>query len=272
MRLGIFAKTFAGQTPEAVLSAVAAAGYETCQYNMACSGLPSLPVEIVPEAQAALEAARERSGVGIAALSATFNMIHPNPAARLEGLQSLNALAGLARALKIPLLTLCTGSRDAKDQWAHHPDNQSPEAWRDLTETMAQALKIAEAHGVALGVEPEHGNVVCDAKTARHLLDDMQSPMLKIVLDPANLVKDESGVAQQGLLAAAIELLAPEISLAHAKDRDTTGKVVPAGNGIVDLDFFLKRLKQSGLEHPVITHGFEASDAPRVAAFLKGLI
>jgi len=49
MQLGIFAKTFPGTTPGEVLAAARDAGYATVQYNMACSGLPSLPDTIAPE-------------------------------------------------------------------------------------------------------------------------------------------------------------------------------------------------------------------------------
>ncbi len=48
MRLGIFAKTFPGSDPAAVLGAVKAAGFDAAQYNFACSGLPSMPDEVSP--------------------------------------------------------------------------------------------------------------------------------------------------------------------------------------------------------------------------------
>jgi len=43
MRIGVFAKTFAGSDPRGVLAQVAGAGFTTTQYNMSCSGLASLP-------------------------------------------------------------------------------------------------------------------------------------------------------------------------------------------------------------------------------------
>lgn len=39
IRLGIFARTFEGTDPGAVLRAVAGSGFSCAQYNMACSGL-----------------------------------------------------------------------------------------------------------------------------------------------------------------------------------------------------------------------------------------
>ena len=93
MKLGIFAKTFAGDRPDQVLRAAATAGFAAVQYNMACSGIGSLPAT-VPEAFAAdVKAASVATGVGIAAISATYNMIHPDMARRLAGRTSFAAIA-----------------------------------------------------------------------------------------------------------------------------------------------------------------------------------
>ena len=51
VRLGIFAKTFEGTDPALVLDQVAATGFSATQYNMACSGLPSMP-DHIPEGAA----------------------------------------------------------------------------------------------------------------------------------------------------------------------------------------------------------------------------
>ena len=43
MRIGIFAKTFAGKSLDAILDQVIQNDFETVQFNMACAGLDSLP-------------------------------------------------------------------------------------------------------------------------------------------------------------------------------------------------------------------------------------
>jgi endonuclease/exonuclease/phosphatase family metal-dependent hydrolase len=100
-----------------------------------------------------------------------------------------------ARAMGTRLVTLCTGTRDPHDQWRNHADNASPEAWRDLLIEMEKAVKLGEAHGVDLGIEPELANVVSSPAKARQLIGEIASPRLRIVLDPANLF--EHGTAQE---------------------------------------------------------------------------
>jgi sugar phosphate isomerase/epimerase len=269
MQLGIFAKTFAGRDPGSVFRAARAAGYRAVQYNMACSGLPPMPVEIPPGTADAICAAARQTGVAVAAISATYNMIHPDCAVRRRGHASLACIAAVAREIGAPLLTLCTGTRDPADQWRAHPDNQTPQAWRDLLVSIETAVEIAERYGVALGIEPEPANVVHSADLARRLMIEIGSPRLRIVLDPANLFAVESLDRQRAIVADAIEKLADRLSLVHAKDRDAAGRVVTAGTGVLDYRFYFRRLRDARYTGPVITHGLHAEEAADVAAFLE---
>lgn len=269
MQLGIFAKTFPGNSPDIVLAAARRAGYRTVQYNMACSGLPSLPAAIDAAVADAVRAASEAEGVGIAALSATYNMVHPDAAIRAAGRRSLAALAAAAPLMGTRLLTLCTGSRDAADQWRRHPDNDTPEAWQAMVAEFRAILPIAEAHDVMLGIEPELGNVVSSAAKARALIDLLGGERIRIVLDPANLFEVAPPERQRQLVDEAIALVGDHVALAHAKDRRPDGGFAAAGDGIIDFEHVIAALAGAGFDGPLVTHGLEAGDARRVAAHLR---
>ncbi len=268
MQLGIFAKTFAGSTPDTVLAAARDAGYAKVQYNMACSGLPSLPASVDTRVAEAVADAASRTGVGIAALSATYNMIHPDRAVREAGRASFGALAAAAPVIGTRLLTVCTGSRDAGDQWRHHPENDSPDAWQDLVAEFRLLLPIAERHDIVIGVEPELGNVVSSSAKARALLDLLASDRVRIVLDPANLFESAPAETRKALVTEAVALLGDRIALAHAKDRHADGSVATAGDGVIDFPHFIAALRRAGFDGPLVTHGLAAADAARVAEFL----
>jgi sugar phosphate isomerase/epimerase len=272
MRLGIFAKTFAGENPRDVLAAAAGAGYEVVQYNMACSGLGALPREVPERAAVAVRQASEATGVGLAAVSATYNMIHPDPAMREAGRAAFAAVAGAARLMGTSLVTVCTGSRDIQDQWRRHPDNDRPEAWDDLLAEMRLLLPIAERHDVTIGVEPEAANVVSSARRARDLLAALGHDRLGIVLDPANLFETAAQFRGGAVLDEAVDLLSDRIVMVHAKDRDARGLVVPAGMGVVNLPRVLGSLRRAGFDGPVVTHGLTAAEAPGVARALRGVL
>lgn len=270
-RLGIFAKTFPETTPVAVLTAARDAGYGCVQFNLACCGLPSMPDELPPGTAADIAAASAETGVVIVALSGTYNMIHPDPAVRVQGLRRLGLLLSQAKAMGTGLVTLCTGTRDPDDQWRHHPDNERPEAWTDLLVEMEKAAALAEQYGVNLGIEPELANVVRSAEHAARLLRALPSPRLRIVLDPANMF-EAADTDQDRLYADAVDLLAGRFALAHAKDRDAEGVVVPPGAGIIDFRSFFAHLARAGFTGPIVTHGLAAADAAPAAQFLRGLL
>ena len=270
MRLGIFAKTFAGTTPLTVLTAARDAGFAAVQYNMACSGLAAMPDQITPEITGAIRLASAETGIAIAAVSGAYNMIHPDPYVRATGQRRLALLIENAAAMGTDLVTVCTGTCDPVDQWRGHPDNDTPTAWALLCAEMAKAAAKADTHGVKLGIEPELANVVSDATRARLLLDTLQSPALAIVLDPANLFLVTSLKQQHKLLNHSVELLADRIVMAHAKDRDDQGRFVTAGTGIVDFDDFLRALHRVGFDGDVVTHGLSEPEAADVGRFLTG--
>jgi sugar phosphate isomerase/epimerase len=272
MKLGIFAKTFAGHKPNDVLRAAAAAGFSAVQYNMACSGLPSMPDEISSATTQEVALAESNNGIDVVALSGTYNMIHPDAAMRMQGHERLAVLAAAAPAMKTNLITLCTGTRDMKDQWRDHPDNRGTSAWRDLLASMQVAIGIAEQHDIYLGIEPELANVINSAQSARRLLDEMQSPRLKIVLDPANLFETATLALQRRLVSEAIDLLADSIVMGHAKDRTATGEFTAAGKGVLDYEHYFTRLKRIDFNGAIVTHGLAANEAAEVASFLQARV
>ncbi len=272
MQLGVFAKTFAGRDPDTVLDAAKAAGFTTVQYNMACSGLASLPPRIEPEVARRVARATARTGVTVAAVSATYNMTHPDEAMRRAGRAAFGAIAGAARMMGTDLVTLCTGSLNAGDQWARHPENGTAAAWAMMVAEFRAILPVAEAHDLTLGIEPERANIVDSAARARRLIDEMGTARIRVVLDPANLFEAEDAARRGEIIADAARQLGPVVAMAHAKDRARDGSFVAAGRGSVDFPAFLDALGAQGFDGPLVTHGCSATEAPGVARFLRGLI
>jgi sugar phosphate isomerase/epimerase len=269
VRLGIFAKTFAGTAPGVVFEAVRRAGYECVQYNMACSGLSPLPLAIPDEVADEVRAAAEENGIAIEAVSATYNILHPDAGERERGRRAFVAIAAAARRMGAKLLTVCTGTRDAHDMWRYHPENASEESWAEMCREFRRLLAVAEEHNVFVGVEPELGNVVSSARQARKLIEEMEEGRVRIVFDAANLFEAADAARQHAFVDEAVDLLGGWIAIAHAKDRLPDGRFGTAGDGVLDYPYFLRALKRHGFEGSLITHGLSEADAGRVAAFLR---
>lgn len=270
MQLGIFAKTFARPTVEGVFDAVRAHGLRCVQFNLSCAGVPSLPDEIAPSLIARIHEAAQSRDIEIAAVSGTYNMIHPDQEEQQRGLRRLRTLAAACHGLGTSIITLCTGTRDPVDMWHWHPENASPQSWSDLLRAMEAALRIAEEEQVTLAFEPERANVVNTAARGHALLAAMQSPRLKVVIDPANLIvpSDERPMSQ--VLDEAFDLLGEHIVIAHAKDRGADDSFRVAGEGILDYDHYLRLLQGIGFTGPLIIHGLAEAQVDAALQFVRG--
>jgi sugar phosphate isomerase/epimerase len=277
MELGVFSRTYRPTESgligiERILARIAQDGFQTTQFNFSSAGLPSLPKDWSESTIEEVMACANRRGVRICALSGTYNMAHPDVTQRQADRIGFANVVRAAQSMQVPVVTLCTGTRDAMNMWSAHPDNGSSEAWSTMRAELDFALELAERHGVVLGVEPEPGNVVANAMVARQLLDEVESPRLKIVLDAANLLPPESQSRQREVVAEAVALLGAELALVHTKDVGPNGEAVAAGRGVVDFHNFLKGVLSTGYRGPLVSHNFPESDAAYVSGFLRRVL
>ncbi|MCC6699383.1 MAG: sugar phosphate isomerase/epimerase [Candidatus Hydrogenedentes bacterium] len=272
MHIGIFAKTFVRPSLEKTLDAVVAHGIRSVQFNMSCAQLPSMPDSIEDSQSEAICDALRTRGIVMAAVSGTFNMIHPDHQVRDLGMRRLHVLARACKRLGTSIITLSTGTRDPESLWRRHPDNDSPGAWADLRTGMAEALHIAGQYQVSLAFEPEISNVIDTARKARRLLDEMRSTHLKVVIDAANLFHRGELPHMAGVLREAFDLLGDSVVLAHAKDLSADGEAgkEAAGNGLLNYDLYIELLDRIGYKGPLILHSLQESEVDPSVAFLRG--
>jgi sugar phosphate isomerase/epimerase len=271
MQLGIFAKTFVRPDVDACLAAVAAAGMSATQFNLSVLGLPTIPVEPVPDAVlAAVRDAADRHGVTLAAISGTFNAAHPDAAVRGRFIERFPLLCAAATALEIPVITLSSGSRDPDDMWRWHPDNAGQSAWADSRATLRALAAVAQQHGVRLAFEPEHGNVVTTAERAATMLAEVDAPVLGVVYDAANLLDADLDVgAMEQAITSDVATLAPHVLVAHAKELVPGRGDAPAGAGLLPWTTIVAALSSAGFDGPLVAHGLAEADVPQAVATLR---
>lgn len=274
MRIGIFTKVFARATLAERLDAVHALGLDCVQFELSCAGVASLPDHISPALCDQVRNTFDTRHITMAAVNGTFNMIHPDRNARREGLRRLRALALACEPLGTSIITLCTGTRDPENMWRRHPDNDSPNAWNDLLHTMEEALTLTEETGVILAFEPEVSNVVDSARKGRLLLDTLQSSRLKVVMDGANIFHAGELPRMRAVLEEAIDLLGPDIVVAHAKDLSHDGEAgqEAAGTGLLNYPLYLSLLRRARFRGPLILHGLTEAQAGDAVAFLSNIL
>ncbi|MBT2764687.1 sugar phosphate isomerase/epimerase [Paenibacillus sp. ISL-20] len=274
MRLGIFSKTFERPTLEENLDAVKATGLSVIQFNLSCAGLSSLPDVIDLETAVHIREECEKRHLHIAAVSGTFNMIHPDRQRLRDDIRRFRQLAAMCHSMGTSVITLCTGTRDKDNMWRAHPDNESSEAWDDLLATMRELVNMAEEFELELAIEPEPANVISDAVKARRLLDTMGSPRLKVVLDAANLFSPTERRPLTEVIDQVLSLLSEHVIMAHAKDYSTVDglQYKAAGTGELDYKAYMKLLYAYHFKGPLILHGLYEREVPQSISYLKSQI
>jgi sugar phosphate isomerase/epimerase len=269
MKLGIFNKVFARGTIEANLDAVAAHGLASIQLNLETLGGESMPAQISLDLCAHVHRVLAERDIELAAVSGTWNIIHPTEGP--AGMPRLRGLAAACAALGTDLITMCTGTRDPDYLWRAHADNDSTSAWRDAVLAMATAAAIAEEAGVTLIFEPEVNNVVNTAAKARRLLDEVASKHLQVVIDGANLFQAGQLSRMREVLDEAFQLLGQDIRLAHAKDLENDGDAghQAAGTGVLDYEHYLMCLDRIGFTGSVVLHSLDEAQVPASRDFVR---
>ena len=273
MQIGIMAGHFPRPTLAETLAAVRAVGLDRIQFGFESAGISELAADPGEQARQ-VRAEFDRAGVKPVAVSGTFNMAHPDPEHRRNGLRQLDRVCSTCGDLGTSVVTLCTGTRNTESMWRPHPDNDSEDAWADLLQSMAAAVESADSYGVTLAFEPEVSNVVNSPEKARRLLDEIASPQLQVVMDGANVFPSGSLPRMTEILHRAFELLGADIALAHAKDLSRDGEAghEAAGTGLLDYPLYIDLLKASGFQGTIVLHSLTEQQAPGCIQFLRNLI
>ncbi len=268
-KIGIFAKTFPRGTLEETLCAVSSHGFRVIQFNLSCAGLPTLPNALPVDQVDRIGSAVTDRGLAIAALSGTFNAIDPDRAGREDDIRRFAVLSGSCRRLGASVVTLCTGTRDTDDMWRRHPENETAGAWQEMVGTLRRLIEIADRDDLVLAFEPETGNVVDTSTKARRLLDEIGSPRLKVVLDPANLFDPDNLGRMDRVLDEAFDLLSSDVALVHAKDVLPDGSgTTSAGLGVLDYPRFAALYHRHSLDVPIVLHGLAEADVATCREFV----
>ncbi len=275
--LGMYTPELKRCTVERLFDGVKVYGFSEVQFDFRSVCDEQMPERIDDALVGRIFAAAEDRGIAIRAVNGTFNMAHPDRRVRDDGIRRFREIARVCAGLHCSIITLCTGTRNLESMWRHHADNETAKAWDDMIETAFALKQIAQEFQVYLAIETEARNIVNSAKKARKLLDTMDSPWFKIILDPANLFRPETAHPSFAIstLREAFGLLGEDIVLAHGKDIMPGGEMnfTSAGRGMVAYEEFLKLLDQYNYRGNIILHGMhDESEFAFSVAFMNELM
>lgn len=146
----------------------------------------------------------------------------------------LEKLAHVAKTAKI------IGTRNIRVFSFYIPDEKYEEYRTEVMKRLSAMAELAEKEGVILLHENEKGIYGDTPERCRDIFETVKSDNLRAVFDPANFV--QCGVDTK----EAFGLLKNYVSYVHIKDAAKDGTVVPAGQGVGNVEYILKQLKYGG--------------------------
>lgn len=271
LRLGIHSGVYSGLPLEEAAMRIQAAGFRSVLCNYAFADVRFDPLAPDWTAAAKITGCFERHGIEIAAIFGYVNIVDPLPARRNSGDARLEALLTNWKRLGCRNVSTETGTFNPKSAWLEAPQNATEQGYLQCRAALEKWAKVAEKAGSILSIEPYWRNVIGSIDRADRLFREVESPALKLVMDPCNYFRKEDLPRMQPMLKEMFQRLGSQIVLAHAKDVKPApeGTELPAsGKGVLDYPLYLRLL--TGLDRPLdlIIEHLTLDDVPRARDYV----
>jgi sugar phosphate isomerase/epimerase len=180
----------------------------------------------------------------VAVLGCYLNLAHPDPAklrdiqARYFGNIRMCAVMGAG------MVGTETGCPNA--EYKMDGNTRSKEALETFIRNLAPVAECAEQYGVTIAIEPVWGHIVWCPDRALEVIRAVQSPNLRIIYDPVNLLGPDNADEREEVFLEAQEKLGPYVAMVHLKDfvrKDGKLVSVAAGTGEMRYETILRYLK-----------------------------
>jgi sugar phosphate isomerase/epimerase len=127
-------------------------------------------------------------GIDIVQCAVTYRecLFDSDPAVRKMVARKITETAKIAAALNAHCFLIRPGSRNPQGSWTPHRDNHTSEAWALLIDTLRNIVPDLEKHGVMAVMETHVVSILKDPETSRKMVDEIDSPSLRLVMDYVN--------------------------------------------------------------------------------------
>lgn len=211
----------------------------------------------------------EKSGLSVAVLGVYVEPSLMDDTQRLAQTDHLFKALSQAKILNAGCVGTETTSRK-RQPGASHKD-----ALRQLYRSLESLLPEAERLGVNIAVEPVYRHTLNSPELTRGLLKDMNSPRLKVIFDPVNLMQLEDIGTQAGLWQRCMDCFGGDIVAVHIKG--ASGEMTELGLGnaaladsVVDYKSLFGHLR--ALNAPILREAAVPACAGADIAFIRRLM
>ena len=209
----------------------------------------------------------QKEELDVAVLGCYLNLAHPDPKKVSEFQSRYFGSLRVASQAGIGMVGTETGAPNA--EYKLDANTHSPEALRTFMWNLEPVVEHAERYGAIIAIEPVWNHIIYNAERALVVLRAIQSPNLRIIFDPVNLLAMENLDRREQVLGEAMDALCDYIAMVHLKDYvRKDGKLVSVAAGTGEMDYteimrFLKARKpfiQASLENTCNENAVQARE------------
>jgi sugar phosphate isomerase/epimerase len=211
-----------------------------------------------------------RHGIHISVLGCYINLGDRDEASRRPQLERFKHHLRAARDFGCDIVGTETGSLNS--DYSRHPDNGGEEAFRIVRESVRELVREAEQCGVNVCIEAVERYVISTPQRLRRLVDEVNSPHLRVIYDPVNLLWSTNCDHEAEILKAAHALLDEQIRIVHAKDYTVTDgafRELSAGQGRLNYRKLLRWVKDHHPDIDVLLENTHPASIARTVAFMQ---
>ena len=190
--------------------------------------------------------AYRQHGIEIHSIGVYTNLLHAEASERAANLAYFEDMMAVARAMDVSMLVTESGHYEPPGPAPRIPYYLQGKVWFQTLDTFKKLAEAADRHKVTVLLEPFFGSFFTSAKRTRVFIEEVGSPRICALLDPANLLEIND-------LEEMFQQLGPYIRCMHAKDRKLHADAgVPAGQGDIDYVNFMRLAMRHTPNVPVI--------------------
>ncbi len=152
--------------------------------------------------------------------------------------------------------------------------NDTEEAYQYLLKNMKVLVAKAEELGVKVGIEGVHCHIINKPDKMKRLVDDLNSPIVRVIFDPVNYINYDNYENQDDIINRHFELLGDKTRLLHLKDfKVTDGKVCFENpcKGLLNKELVFKHLREAYPDCAVILEETKEDKLPTVKAEVEAM-
>ncbi len=204
------------------------------------------------------------AGISIHSIGVYTNLIHPEGDELKANLEYFEAMMKIGSNM---------GVRKFVTEAGHYHSDKIPaptvpyhfqeEVWHRMVRTAKELAKLAERHEATVLLEPFYRGFFASAKRTRIFLEEVGSPHVRALLDPANLLEIND-------IDEMFSQLGPWVDCLHAKDRKLhVDRGVPAGQGDLNYKQFIAAAAKFTPDAPFIIEYVDSNDYQQALTMLR---